>query len=81
VLGELLSAQPKQKRTNAQKSDPYDSTYLLRPHRDRPSRRAAKRANECSPLDLNCHPTLRRGHACNERDDITLRLRRLLSNR
>jgi hypothetical protein len=36
---------------------------LLPAHDERPRRRSAKRANECSPLDVNCHPTLPRGHA------------------
>jgi hypothetical protein len=60
----------------AEKAD-YWQRRLLPARRKRPRRRAAKRANECSSLDVNCHPTLRRGHACNGGNAITLRLRRL----
>src|SRR5437870_1351655 len=43
---------------------------LLRPCRERPSCRAAKRADKFSPLDVDCHVTLLWG-SCNGGDDIT----------
>src|SRR5262245_47788276 len=43
---------------------------LLRPRRERPRRRAAKRDNELPPSDMDCHVTLPWG-SCNGGDDIT----------
>jgi hypothetical protein len=58
------------RRLDVEESD-YRRRPLLCPHIERPSgRRAAKRDNEFSPPDVDCHATLPWG-SCNGEDDIT----------
>src|SRR6516162_5815923 len=60
-------------RRPAAKEPDHRHRCLLCPHRDWPRcRRAAKRANECSPLDVICHSTLPQG-SCNAGNNITPR--------
>jgi len=55
-----------------QHTDPPDGVGLLRAHRKRPRRRrAAKRYNELSSSDVDCHVTSR-GEVVYRADDITL---------
>src|SRR5262245_29714732 len=51
-------------------ADPPHPLRLLRPCRERPCRRAAKRDNELPPSNMDCHVTLPWG-SCNGGDDIT----------
>src|SRR5262249_12896766 len=46
-----------------QHADPPHPLRLLRPCRERPCRRAAKRDNELPPSNMDCHVTSRGGHA------------------